>query len=109
MSLRVRLTDEAVQNQNEIADWIANHSIDGALRWLDALERMLQQIAANPLSCPKAQEDEFCRKELRNALFGTPKGRVFRAVFYVEDDTIIVTHLRGPDQRTLSDDQLRDL
>jgi len=109
MSLRVRLTAEAVHNQNEIADWIGNHSIDGALRWLDALERMLQQISTSPLSFPKAPEDEFCRKELRNALFGTPKGRVFRAIFYVEDDTVIVTHVRGPDQRTLPDDQLRDL
>lgn len=56
-----------------------------------------------------AAEDEFSHKELRNALFGTRKDRVFRAIFYVEDDTVIVTHLRGPDQKNLSNYELNDI
>ena len=109
MSFRVRLTAEAVRNQNDIADWIAQHSIDGALRWLDSLSHILAQISSSPLSFAMAAEDEFSHRELRNALFGTRKGRVFRAIFYVDGDTVIVTHLRGPDQKNLSDDELNEI
>ena len=82
MTFRVRLTAEAVRNQNEIADWIAERSASGALSWLDALDRVLQQLSKNPLSFPLAVEEEVCDKELRNALFGTQKGRVFLAIFW---------------------------
>ncbi len=109
MSFRVQLTAEALRNQNEIADWIAQRSVVGALSWLDALDRVLLQISTSPLSFSKAAEDEFCHRELRNALFGTRKGRVFRAIFYLDGDCVIVTHLRGPDQHALSDDDLRKL
>lgn len=109
MSFRVKLTTEAVRNQNEIVDWIALRSVVGALAWLDALEHIVRHLSTSPASFPKAAEDDFCHRELRNALFGTRKGRVFRAVFYVNGDDVIVTHLRGPDQQALSDDDLREL
>ena len=109
MKFRVRLTAEAVRNQNEIADWIAERSVNGALSWLDALDRVLQQLSTNPESFPLAVEDEFCEIELRNALFGTRKGRVFRAIFYMDGDSVIVTHFRGPHQQDLSNDDLSNL
>ena len=109
MSFRVQLTSEALRNQNEMADWIMQRSVAGALAWLNALDRVLRQVSTSPLSFPIAAEDEFSHRELRNALFGTRKGRVFRAIYYVDGDRVIVTHLRGPAQQALSDDDLRDL
>ena len=105
MSLRVRLTAEAVRNQNEFADWIMQRSVEGALAWLDALASVLDQVSTSPLSFPKAPEDDFADRELRNAFFGTRRGRVFRAIFYVEGDSVIVTHLRAPDQKPLSGEE----
>lgn len=105
MSLRVRFTVEAVRNQNEFADWIMQRSVEGALAWLDALTHVLEQVSASPLSFPIAPENEFADRELRNAFFGTRKGRVFRAIFYVDGDCVIVTHLRAPDQKILSSDE----
>lgn len=99
---RVRFTAEAVRNQNDCVDWIMQRSVSGAYAWLDALSQTIQQLAANPFSFPKAPEDDFCSHELRNAFFGTRRGRTFRAVFYVDRDTVIVTHLRAPDQNLLS-------
>lgn len=104
MSLRVRLTAEAVRNQNEFADWMMQRSLEGALAWLDALTHVLDQVSTSPMSFPKAPEDEFADRELRNAFFGTRKGRVFRAIFYVDGDGVIVTHLRAPDQQPLTGD-----
>ncbi len=104
MSLRVRLTAEAVRNQNEFADWMMQRSLEGALAWLDALTHVLDQVSTSPMSFPKAPEDEFADRELRNAFFGTRKGRVFRAIFYVDGDSVVVTHLRAPDQQPLTGD-----
>ncbi len=106
MSLRVRLTAEAVRNQNEFADWIMQRSVEGALAWLDALASVLDQVSTSPLSLPKAPEDDFADRELRNAFFGTRRGRVFRAIFYVDGDSVIVTHLRAPDQKPLSGEDI---
>ena len=75
---------------------------------LDALEKILQQVSTSPLSFPKAAEAQFSNRELRNAFFGTRKGRVFRAIFSVDGDCIIVTHLRSPDQKPLSADDLSE-
>ncbi|MBL8818769.1 MAG: hypothetical protein JNL58_22260 [Planctomyces sp.] len=47
MSLRVRLTAEALRNQNEFADWVMQRSVDGALAWLDALERILGPVSTS--------------------------------------------------------------
>jgi plasmid stabilization system protein ParE len=102
MSFRVRFTAEAVRNQNDCVDWIMQRSVSGAHAWLDALSQTMQRLAANPFSFPRAPEDGFCIQELRNAFFGTRRGRTFRAVFYVDGDTVIVTHLRAPDQNLLS-------
>jgi plasmid stabilization system protein ParE len=63
MTFQVRLTAEAVHNQNEIADWIAKRSVEGALSWLDAFDRTLQQLSKSPFSFPLAVEDDFCQKE----------------------------------------------
>ena len=62
----------------------------------------LIRVSKSPLSFPKAPEDDFADRELRNAFFGTRKGRVFRAIFCVDGDSVIVTHLLAPDQKPLS-------
>lgn len=64
MTFRVRLTAEAQANQNEIADWIAERSIDGALKWLDAFQRTTQQLALRPDAFSPAPENEFCDRLL---------------------------------------------
>jgi hypothetical protein len=66
---------------------------------------LFDQVSTSPLSFPKAPEDDFADRELRNAFFGTRRGRVFRAIFYVDGDSVIVTHLRAPDQKPLSGEE----
>lgn len=109
MSQPVRLTAEAVANQNEIADWIAGHSLDGALRWLDAFEDAIRRIGDTPEAFSLAPENGYSDRELRNAFFGTPKGRLFRAIFFVAEQSVVVTHLRGPDQRPLTSEEVESV
>ena len=45
---RYRLTPEARTNLEEIGDFVAEESIDAALRVLDALEQAFQQLADMP-------------------------------------------------------------
>jgi plasmid stabilization system protein ParE len=109
MTFPVALTDEAEQNIRTIRDWIQERSPDGALRWIDAFEDAKNRLAHNPFSCCLAPEDEHTDRELRNIFFKTRRGRQFRAIFFVEDELVTVTHIRGPSQQLLPPDAFRDV
>jgi len=58
--------------------------------------------------CPFAPENTYSDREVRNVLFRTRRGRVYRAVFIVEEDEVFVTHVRGPKQDVLSASDIED-
>ena len=109
MTFRVVLTDEARRNAREIRDWLSERSASGAERWVGALEDAIARLEKNPFLFSLAPENEYSEQELRNALFKTPRGRVYRAIFYVTENTVTVTHIRGPGQRALPAEELRDI
>jgi plasmid stabilization system protein ParE len=106
MSFEVILTDEAATNLRETFRWLEELSPQGAINWLNAFEEAKQRLEQSPESCGRAPENPFCERELRQILFKTRRGRLYRAIFYVQDQSVIVTHIRGPRQQLLRSDQL---
>ena len=98
---RVEMSYEARTNLADIHAWIAESAPAGADRWLEAFEVAVFRLERFPLSFGLAPESEFCPKELRQILFKTRKGRVYRAVYFVDGDTVKITHVRGPRQRLI--------
>jgi hypothetical protein len=72
------------------------------------LDNAKERLVDNPYSCSLAPEDEYVPRELRNIFFKTRRGRLFRAIFYVEGEVVTVTHIRGPSQQLLPPDGFRD-
>ncbi len=105
MSYRVLLSDEARVNLIAIRDWIADRSAEGAARWIEAFENAVAQLERDPLLSPKAPEDGRVAVQLRNIFFQTRHGRRYRAVFYIERDTVWITHVRGPRQQLIAPDE----
>lgn len=109
MKYGVVLTAEARFNASEIRDWLSQRSPAGATRWVAALEAAIARLEENPFHCSLAPENEYAEVELRNIFFKTPHGRTYRAVFYVTEDTVTVTHIRGPHQRLLPPEDVKGI
>lgn len=93
------MSHEARANVADIHALIAEASSLGADRWLDAFEDAIARLERYPLSFGLAPESEFAPRELRQILFKTRRGRIYRAVYFVDGDVVKITHVRGPRQR----------
>lgn len=108
MKYKVVVLRQAKKEIAEIGQWIAERSVEGALRWLDRAERAIESLETHPESHGLAPEDELVVHEIRQMLFATPKGRTYRAVFTISGNEVHVLHVRGPGQQLLRADELAD-
>ena len=95
------MSAEARANVAANYDWIAETTPGGAARWLETFDDAVTRLERYPLSFGLAPESELSTKELRQILFKTRRGRVYRAVYFVEGNVVKITHVRGPRQRLI--------
>ncbi len=108
MTFQVVVTARAEHDLMSIGDWLHERSPEGAQSWTTAAWEAIDGLGTKARYCPLASEDAHSDREVRNVLFHTRRGRVYRAVFIIEDDLVVVTHLRGPRQDVLSASDLED-
>ena len=87
---RVRLLPRAQDDIEETVIWLELSSSDGAIRWLQFLNEALDRIASNPLSFGLAAEAEPLGWEIREKLFKTPRGRVYRVLYLISENEVVV-------------------
>jgi plasmid stabilization system protein ParE len=102
----VQIHELASGDLDQIAEWIAKNSPDGARRWLEAFSTLLESLKHAPESCSIASESEVIGRELREAFFRTRRGRTYRAVFAVDGKQIRILRVRGSGQPPLTDAEL---
>lgn len=69
----------------------------------DAMVRRLEEQAS---SCGPAHEHDDCELDVRQALFKTRRGRVYRALFFLEGRDVFILRVRGPGQAPVDPDEL---
>jgi plasmid stabilization system protein ParE len=106
MTYRVVLLDRAQRNVQQIHDWIAQRSPEGAARWFNRFTEALATLDRNPQSCSLAPEDELVDYEIRQLIFRTRKGLPYRALFTIVGGEVRVLHVRGPGQNLVEPDEL---
>lgn len=106
MMFTVVVTARAERDLTETGDWLYKQSPGGARRWIDVARTTIESLDTRPRRHSLAPENEFSNREIRNAFFKTRRGQIYRAVFYVENNRVVVTHIRGPRQRPLRSDEL---
>jgi len=108
MSRKVDLTHRARRDVEEIYEWIAERSHEGAKRWYAAFLEALEGLAAGAEARGLAPESGEFDQEVRQALFKTRKGRTYRALFTIAGTRVHVLAVRGPGQRLISPDELSE-
>lgn len=108
MKFRVRALRRARQDVDTILDWIANErqSPQGASTWLDAYEQAAASLADSPEAHAFAPENDYVDIDLRQFLFKTRHGRMYRGLYTIDGDEVLILRVCGPGQPLLQADEI---
>lgn len=98
MSYTVFELPNAKDDKQSIFRWLNERSPQGAVAWLDAYDELINGIKDNAPRFSKAPESKDCDFEIRQGLFKTRRGRVYRVLFLIEGADAYVLRVRGPGQ-----------
>jgi plasmid stabilization system protein ParE len=101
MSHRVRIVARARADVDSIFSWLLRRSVRGAISWYLAFGRAVQKIAASPDAFAETPEAGPLGRDLRQILFKTARGRIYRIVFQYSSTEIQILRVRGPGQPRL--------
>lgn len=102
MSYTVRFSRKADANAVVIFDWISKRSPEGADRWLNALEAGIRKLQLHANKCVPAPEADELGIDLRQLIFRTRRGRLYRLLFVIRDHIVHLTAIRGAGQDSVS-------
>jgi hypothetical protein len=107
MTFSVRELPKAKQDKRAIFGWPHERSPTGAAAWLSAYDSVIERLKLDAASLGLALENQDFDFELHQALFKTRRGRVYRVVFFIEDEVVYVLRVRGPGQAPIAANELR--
>lgn len=98
---RVHELRRAQADVRSIARWLAERSPQGAQAWLHAYDEMVRGLKQQADSCGAAPESKDCDLDVRQVLFKTRRGRVYRALLLIEGQDVYILRVRGPGQASV--------
>lgn len=108
MKFTVHTLRAAQRDCNEILEFIAARSKAGATAWAKAFDTTLAHLEEKADACPLAAEDEYVDFEVREILFKTRRGLIYRVLFTIRENTAVILHVRGPGQDFVAAMEIRD-
>ena len=106
MSFQVFELRKARSDVAKIFEWIASQSPSGALKWLDSYDEAIEKLKLRADRFSLAEEDDDFEIEIRQAFFQTPRGKLYRIVFTIENQDAFVLRVRAPGQRDITPDDI---
>ena len=98
MTFRVHELRRAQADIRSIFEWIRERSPLGAIAWLGAYDRMVGRLRQDAEAFADADENAEMEFHVRQALFKTRRGRVYRALFFIDGQDVYILRVRGPGQ-----------
>jgi len=106
MTYRVQILPSAEREFEQLYRYIAKRAPRGAAAWANAFYKALKSLRRNPGRHPLAPEDDDHEIDIRQLLFKTRQGRVYRALFTIRDDNVFILHIRGAGQDVVSAEEM---
>jgi hypothetical protein len=102
MPFTVHELPRAKWDKRHIVEWLFARSPQGAAVWLNAYDQMIERLAAAADSYPVAHENQDLELEVKQILFKTKRGRIYRALFHIDGRDAYVLRVRGPGQAPIT-------
>jgi plasmid stabilization system protein ParE len=101
MNRTLRILARARADVEGIFIYLVRRSPQGAIAWYLAYGRAVEGIGSDPESFALAPEADRLQRAIRQALFKTRRGRLYRIVFEILEREIVILRVRGPGQAPL--------
>ena len=98
MSFTVRELGKAKADKRQIFEWLYDRSRPGAIAWLAAYDKMVERLKEQADTFAEAYENADLDMDVKEALFKTRRGRVYRVLFVIESNDVFIVRVRGPGQ-----------
>lgn len=102
MKFAVSVLDRAWSDADRIFAWIAAHSPEGAIRWNRAFDEALDRLVIEADQHELAPDFVNSDVEIRQLLFKTRRGNIYRLLYTIVGNSVRVLRVRGPGQAPLS-------
>lgn len=102
MSYAIRSSRKSDADADIVFDWIAERSPDGARRWLEAFEAAIDKLKTQADTCNLAPERSDLGIELRQLMFRTRRGRPYRLLFVIRENTVHLAAVRSAGQQDVA-------
>ena len=106
MRRSVRVLTGAQQDVAACYAYIAERSAQGAANWFNRFTETRDRLAVDAEKRAIAAESAYVDYDIREVLFKTRKGNVYRLLFTVLDDEVLVLRVRGPGQDYVAENEL---
>jgi plasmid stabilization system protein ParE len=106
MKYTVSLTSRAEHDREKAFEWYAeNYSVEFATRWWHGVTAAMHSLANMPERCHIARESRRLSFEPHELLYGTRNNK-HRILFRIQNDEVLVLHIRHTARRDLNIEDL---
>lgn len=78
----------------------------GAAAWLDSYDLAVERLTSTANAYPSALEARDLEVEVKQILFKTRRGRMYRIVYLIDQVDVYILRVRGPGQAPITPDDL---
>jgi len=108
MSFAVQELPRAKEDKQAMLEWLLNRSRQGAADKRQAYDDAIARLRNHADAYGRALEKDDCPQvDVRQLLFKTRRGRVYRIVFFIDQSDIFVLRVRGPGQPPLQPEEMQ--
>lgn len=79
-------------------EYLYKGSPQGAAAWLDAYRQARMRLASDADRCSQAEEAEHFDIDVKQVLFKSRRGRIYRMLFTIVGNEVRILRVRGPGQ-----------
>jgi plasmid stabilization system protein ParE len=95
MTYRLEIAESAKADIREAVRWLRDQaSPTVADRWLAGLHKAMNTLRKSPRRCPVAAESDRFPEEIRELLHGRRRRHVYRILFTIREDLVVVLYVR---------------
>ena len=87
----VEISDIAANDIEEITDYIAEDSVQNALKWYEEVKEKIRSLDSMPERCPVADENPYFGFEVRCLLFNG-----YRILYRINGNKVEILHVKHP-------------